>query len=190
MKKIIFWTCVVAFFSHPFMLFSADSSAKSAKSDKSNAAEGTRKPYMGDPSAKRGFVLGYDEGVKAGKEDKKVGKKENPSSHEEYKMGEKKYRYEYGSRANFINGYQGGFLKGYKSGYNREKLDAEAAKNEKLKEKEKPTEKNNGSNAKSSKSTQENSQITSSKSNQTTAVKPTTPAKSKPKTSSTAEDAL
>lgn len=76
--------------------------------------------YMGDPAHKRGFELGYDDGVRTGKKDQKEGKKQNPGASESYKTADKKYRYEYGSRARFVSGYQSGFTKGYKSGYARE----------------------------------------------------------------------
>jgi hypothetical protein len=88
-----------------------------------------------DPARKRGFELGYDLGVKAGKSDKTIGRKPNPNAHDEYKMGDKSYRYEYGNRARFLEGYQAGFSRGYKSGYSREKIDTEAAKKDQEKEK-------------------------------------------------------
>ncbi len=75
--------------------------------------------FMGDPAQKRGFELGYDDGVRAGKKDHKEGKKQNPTGNENYKTANKKYRYEYGSANRFISGYQAGFSKGYKSGYAR-----------------------------------------------------------------------
>jgi len=75
--------------------------------------------FMGDPAQKRGFELGYDDGVRAGKKDQKEGKKQNPTGNENYKTANKKYRYEYGSANRFVSGYQAGFNKGYKSGYTR-----------------------------------------------------------------------
>lgn len=75
--------------------------------------------FMGDPAQKRGFELGYDDGVRAGKKDQKEGKKQNPTANENYKTANKKYRYEYGSANRFVSGYQAGFSKGYKSGYAR-----------------------------------------------------------------------
>ncbi len=75
--------------------------------------------FMGDPAQKRGFELGYDDGVRAGKKDQKEGKKQNPTGNENYKSANKKYRYEYGSANRFVSGYQTGFSKGYKSGYAR-----------------------------------------------------------------------
>lgn len=75
--------------------------------------------FMGDPAQKRGFELGYDDGVRAGKKDQKEGKKQNATGNENYKTANKKYRYEYGSANRFVSGYQAGFSKGYKSGYAR-----------------------------------------------------------------------
>lgn len=75
--------------------------------------------FMGDPAQKRGFELGYDDGVRAGKKDQKEGKKQNAAGNENYKTANKKYRYEYGSANRFVSGYQAGFSKGYKSGYAR-----------------------------------------------------------------------
>ncbi len=79
--------------------------------------DGKTQVYSGDPAYKRGFELGYDAGTKSGKGDKKENKKQNPTAQENYKLADKKFRYEYGSRAKFVSGYQGGFLKGYKVGF-------------------------------------------------------------------------
>lgn len=81
--------------------------------------------YMGDPSQKRGFELGYDHGVKEGKKDQAVGPEQKPTEKEAYKTADKQYRYEYGSRARFVAGYRAGYTKGYKSGYSRAKDIAE-----------------------------------------------------------------
>lgn len=181
-----FFLSFVLFFSITnLFLFAADSSTNAQKTAKSAAgADSKKQVYMGDPATKRGYELGYDDGVKAGKEDKKNGKKESPSSREEYKVGDKKFRSEYGSRAKFVGGYQGGFLKGYKSGYNREKIDPEAAKLTKAKEKETKTlEKDGSADSKGKKVSSEPSLVKDS-------TKPIAPSKPKAKTPTAADDAL
>ena len=84
--------------------------------------------YMGDPAQKRGFELGYDHGVKAGKKDQTEGKGQKPTDQEAYKTADKQYRYEYGNRGRFVAGYRAGFTKGYKSGYTRAKDIADGKK--------------------------------------------------------------
>lgn len=165
--------------------FGTDSAAGGAKAKGASASDSKKQVYMGDPATKRGYELGYDDGVKAGKEDKKNGKKENPSGHENYKLGEKKFRAEYGNRGKFVGGYQGGFLKGYKSGYGREKTDPEAAKLSKQKEKEKPAEKASSAETKAKKAAAEAGPKEASK-------PPVAPVKAapKPRAPSTADDAL
>ena len=144
-KHILFPLILFVLFLLPFHSFGADATPQAANPGKTKAGgDGKKQAYTGDPAIKRGFELGYDDGVKAGKEDKKNGKKENVTVHEDYKKGDKKFRSEYGNRGKFVAGYQGGFLKGYKSGYNRGKIDLEAAKQTKIKEKEKPAEKEAG----------------------------------------------
>lgn len=183
--KVILFSFFISFLFCSSPLFAADSSVPAAKAP--SKSDG-KKPYMGDPAAKRGFELGYDQGVKAGKEDKKQGKKESATSRDEYKMGDKKYRSEYGSQARFVSAYQGGFVKGYKSGYNREKIDLEAAKQTKNKEKE---SKNNEKIEKSSKDSN-SSEIKAKKADPAVTAKEVvkSPTPPKPKTSSVADDAL
>ncbi|GEM_PF-2144696 len=159
-------------------LFAAEPSPADSSGNDAKKTANAKQAYMGDPAMKRGFILGYDYGVKAGKEDKKNGKKESPAAHEEYKMGDKRFRSEYGSSAKFVGGYQGGFVKGYKSGYHREKVDPEAAKLSKIKEKEVSSE------AKSKKTIEEK---TSSGTSLKTSPPPPKP---KPKVFNPSEDAL
>lgn len=160
----------------------ADPSKGSTKASKPAAGD-SKKVYMGDPGTKRGYELGYDYGVKAGKEDKKIGKKENASSHEQYKTGEKYFRSEYGNRGRFVSGYQSGFLKGYKSGFNREKVDPEAAKT--AKDKGKLTDNNSSVETKTKKTSAETLTKDSTKASDT----PKAP-KSKPRAPTAADDAL
>ena len=160
--------------------------ADSNKNSKSSGADSKKQVYMGDPATKRGYELGYDDGVKAGKDDKKKGRKESASSHEDYKNGEKKFRSEYGNRGKFAGGYQGGFLKGYKSGYNREKTDLEAAKLAKISDKEKLSEKTNNSESKPKKLSTETSVKEPNKATDTIAK----PTKAKPRAPTAADDAL
>jgi hypothetical protein len=105
-----------------FLIVGFSHQAQGQKSEASNAASpkkatiekgGKTQGYMGDPALKRGAELGYDAGVKAGKADKMEKKKANPTQNEDYKGADKKYRSEYGNRANFIRGYQIGFVRGY-----------------------------------------------------------------------------
>ncbi|MBF0493410.1 MAG: hypothetical protein HQM15_11610 [Deltaproteobacteria bacterium] len=79
--------------------------------------DGKTRAYMGDPAQKRGYELGLDLGFKAGKSDKKEGKKNNPTAHEDYKNAIKKFRSEYGIQSHFLAGYSAGFNKGYRSGF-------------------------------------------------------------------------
>src|SRR4030095_2087982 len=88
-----------------------------------NGLEGkTTGGIVGDPSHKRGFVLGYDAGPRAGSEDKAQNKNPDPSLRPEYNKPDQFYRYEYGSRASFIAGFRRGFLRGYKSSFDKMEL--------------------------------------------------------------------
>jgi hypothetical protein len=71
----------------------------------------------GDPARKRGLELGFDKGLKAGKQDKNKGLKPNPKAHDEFNNPDKSYSYEYGSRVNFDAGFRSGFLGGYQQGF-------------------------------------------------------------------------
>lgn len=99
--------------------------SKKSRSEKSRA-------YGGDPSLKRGLELGYDDGVRAGKEEKRAGQKKS-REYDLTRMAEKKYRMEYGSKSKFVSGYKSGFARGFKSGQLRER--GESAKLSKRKEK-------------------------------------------------------
>ncbi len=166
----------------PLSAFAANSEKGATKGEKASAAD-SKKVYTGDPATKRGYELGYDYGVKAGKEDKKNGKKESPSNNDEYKTAEKYFRSEYGNRGRFVSGYQSGFLKGYKSGFNREKTDPEAAKN--AKNKDKTQDKNASPETKSKKSSSETLNKEPSKASDS--VKTVRP---KPRAPTAADDAL
>jgi len=80
---------------------------------------------VGDPSRQRGFELGYDAGPRAGNEDKAKNKNPNPYLRPEYMNAEQFYRYEFGSRALFIEGFHTGFLRGYKSSFSKMDLKQE-----------------------------------------------------------------
>lgn len=78
-----------------------------------STTSGKKSGFSGDPARKRGLELGFDYGLKAGKEDKAQKKKADPQAHQPFQNPEKYYRYEFGSRANFISGFKSGFLGGY-----------------------------------------------------------------------------
>ncbi len=166
MKKIIFFGIFLSFLSLAIIVQvraqeSIKKSTSSSKESKSSKTEGGKaQGFMGDPAQKRGFELGYDAGVRAGKEDKKLNRKSVPQSRDEYKNADKQYRYEYGMRSRFVGGYQSGFSKGYQAGYSREKIDTEAAKQDKENTKNTETQKK-VSESKSAKASTE-SQIASS----------------------------
>ncbi len=75
--------------------------------------------FAGDPARKRGLELGYDFGLKAGKQDKGENKKPDPQSHEAYKKPEKYFRSEYGSAGAFIGGFKSGFIGGYQMAFGK-----------------------------------------------------------------------
>ncbi len=115
------------FFTFIFSPLNAATDFK-AKKNPPNVKEGKTKGYNGDPALKRGYDLGYDDGIKAGKGDKKIGKKDQPTVHESYKTPEKKFRHEYGSQSKFITGYRAGFSRGYKVGFAQGKKDPNEAR--------------------------------------------------------------
>ena len=114
-----------------FLLLFSQHSALFAKQEPSKNFKGKVSGFNGDPALKRGYELGYGHGVKAGREDKKNGKKDNPTVHEEYKNSDKKFRAEYGSRSKFNTGYQNGFVKAYKTAYKNATTTKNASANQK-----------------------------------------------------------
>ncbi len=176
MKKIILLglslniLCLPSLFAQESIQKSKVPSSKESKTSKGNEG-GKAQGFMGDPAQKRGFELGYDAGVRAGKEDKKLNHKSAPQSREEYKNADKQYRYEYGVRARFVGGYQSGFSKGYQAGYSREKVDTEAAKQDKESLKTAETQKK-GSESKSVHSSSEAQVATTLPAKKTETTKP------------------
>jgi hypothetical protein len=75
---------------------------------------------MGDPAGKRGLEYGFDKGFQAGKTDKDGGLKPDPARHEDYNDPEKFYRYEFGSRSHFVQGFKSGFAGGYQKAFGKE----------------------------------------------------------------------
>jgi len=69
---------------------------------------------VGDPSRKRGLELGYDVGLKAARQENATGTAPDAKAHPEYQNPDKWYRYEYGSRAQFMAGFRSGFLGAYR----------------------------------------------------------------------------
>jgi len=69
---------------------------------------------MGDPSRKRGLELGYDVGLKAARQESVEAKASVSNDHPEYQNADKWYRYEYGSRAQFVAGFRSGFSAAYR----------------------------------------------------------------------------
>ena len=100
------------------LAISPPASAQTTKPAKKATTE-KKSAYMGDPARKRGLELGYDYGLKAGKEDKAKNKKLAPQDNEVYKNPDKFYRYEFGSRANFNSGFKSGFLGGYQQAFGK-----------------------------------------------------------------------
>jgi len=86
-----------------------------AKSNKGGLKTG----YTGDPSRKRGLELGFDQGLKAGKQDKEQNKKPDPGACEDYQKPEKFFRHEYGSQTAFTSGFKSGFVGGYQSAFGK-----------------------------------------------------------------------
>lgn len=68
------------------------------------------------PGLKRGLDLGWDKGYLAGKAELKKAAEPDPTRFEDYNDPNRWYRYEFGSRGQFIRGFRGGFLKGYSYG--------------------------------------------------------------------------
>ena len=74
---------------------------------------------MGDPASKRGVEYGFDKGFEAGKADKDAGLKPDPARHDDFNSPEKFYRYEFGSRAGFVQGFKSGFVGGYEKAFGK-----------------------------------------------------------------------
>ncbi|MBI2337493.1 MAG: hypothetical protein HYU97_12110 [Deltaproteobacteria bacterium] len=79
--------------------------------------------FMGDPAAKRGGLIGYDEGRKQAKLDKEAGSPAASKNAESFNHPEKFHRAEYGSQASFILAFKRGFLIGYNEVYSGKKID-------------------------------------------------------------------
>jgi len=97
-------------------LWAATGSGTSTKSAKAGAK---KVGYSGDPARKRGLELGYDLGLKAGKQDKEKDAKPDPAAHDPFKTPEKYYRAEFGSRANFVSAFKSGFVGGYQTAFGK-----------------------------------------------------------------------
>jgi hypothetical protein len=74
---------------------------------------------MGDPAGKRGVEYGFDKGFAAGKKDKDAGLEPDPKRHEDFNDPEKFYRYEFGARSSFVNGFRSGFVGGYQKAFGK-----------------------------------------------------------------------
>src|SRR4030095_8561170 len=114
---LLVWILFLVFLTLPASAWAQKGGSETAPRKGSSAPGGKAQGYMGDPALKRGFELGYDLGVKAGKVDKAEKRKANPGQHPDYKAAEKKHRSEYGSLPSFVRGYQMGFTRGYTVAY-------------------------------------------------------------------------
>lgn len=75
---------------------------------------GKKQAYMGDPGRKRGLELGFDQGYMAAQADLDQGLEPDLSRHETYNDPKPFYRYEFGNRGSFYNGFRSGFIVGYR----------------------------------------------------------------------------
>ncbi|MDX1386466.1 MAG: hypothetical protein R3257_02675 [bacterium] len=75
---------------------------------------GKKRAFMGNPAHKRGTELGFDRGYWAAKSDQKFGREPDVSRHEAYHDPNTYYRYEFGNRGAFYQGFRAGFWAGYK----------------------------------------------------------------------------
>jgi hypothetical protein len=113
MRKSVF--LLLTLFLSPLLVCSAINAIQA--NEPTAPAKAKQGGISGDPARKRGLELGFDKGLKAGKQDKDKGLKPNPKSRDEFNNPDKSYSYEYGSRASFDAGFRSGFLGGYQQGF-------------------------------------------------------------------------
>jgi hypothetical protein len=88
--------------------------------DSEVSTHGKKHGYMGDPARKRGLELGYDRGYWAAKTDQKFGKEPDVARHDAYHDPNNYYRYEFGRRSVFYQGFRAGFYAGYKQVFGKD----------------------------------------------------------------------